>query len=58
MDNPQKKDPAGDGDARMELPVGVIEGDRIQIFKGLSIGDHLIVSGHTEVEEGMKVEVK
>ena len=40
------------------VAVGVIEGDRIQIIKGLSIGDHLIVSGHTEVEEGMKVEVK
>ena len=38
--------------------IGVIEGDRVQITKGLGVGDHLIVSGHTEVEEGMRVEVK
>ncbi len=40
------------------VDIGVIEGDRVQITKGLNVGDHLIVSGHTEVEEGMKVEVK
>jgi membrane fusion protein (multidrug efflux system) len=38
--------------------IGVIEGDRVQITRGLNVGDHLIVSGHTEVEEGMRVEVK
>jgi membrane fusion protein (multidrug efflux system) len=36
----------------------VIEGDRVQITSGLEVGDHLIVKGHTEVEDGMKVTVK
>ncbi len=40
------------------VSIGVIEGDRIQITKGLEPGDHLIVTGQTEVEEGMKVQVK
>jgi membrane fusion protein (multidrug efflux system) len=40
------------------ISVGVIEGDRVQVTKGLEIGDHLIVKGHTEVEDGMKVTVK
>jgi membrane fusion protein (multidrug efflux system) len=37
------------------ISIGVIEGDRIQITSGLEAGDHLIVKGHTEVEDGMKV---
>ena len=37
------------------ISIGVIEGDRIQITSGLDFGDHLIVKGHTEVEDGMKV---
>ena len=37
------------------ISIGVIEGDRIQITRGLEAGDHLIVRGHTEVEDGMKV---
>ena len=37
------------------ISVGVIEGDRVQITGGLEAGDHLIVKGHTEVEDGMKV---
>ena len=37
------------------ISIGVIEGDRIQITGGLEFGDHLIVKGHTEVEDGMKV---
>ena len=40
------------------ISIGVIEGDRVQITSGLNIGDHLIVKGHTEVEDGMKVIVK
>jgi membrane fusion protein (multidrug efflux system) len=40
------------------ISIGVIEGDRVQITKGLNVGDHLIVKGHTEVEDGMKVIVK
>jgi hypothetical protein len=27
----------------------------VQITSGLEAGDHLIVKGHTEVEDGMKV---
>lgn len=40
------------------ISIGVIEGDRVQITSGLKAGDHLIVKGHTEVEDGMKVIVK
>ena len=40
------------------ISIGVIEGDRVQITSGLKAGDHLIVKGHTEVEDGMKVVVK
>ena len=40
------------------ISIGVIEGDRVQITSGLDIGDHLIVKGHTEVEDGMKVIIK
>ena len=38
--------------------IGVIEGDRVQITSGLNPGDHLIVKGQTEVEDGMKVRVQ
>ena len=37
------------------ITIGVIEKDRVQITSGLEIGDRLIVKGHKEVEEGMKV---
>jgi len=40
------------------VSIGVIEGDRVQITDGLNPGDHLIVRGQTEVEDGMKVSVK
>ena len=40
------------------ISIGVIEGDRVQITSGLKVGDHLIVKGQTEVEDGMKVIVK
>jgi len=40
------------------ISIGVIEGDRVQITSGLNIGDRLIVKGHTEVEDGLKVIVK
>ena len=40
------------------VSIGVIEGDRVQITSGLNPGDHLIVKGHTEVEDGMKVSVQ
>ncbi|RJR51562.1 MAG: efflux RND transporter periplasmic adaptor subunit [Desulfobacteraceae bacterium] len=40
------------------VSLGVIEGDRIQITKGLNPGDRLVVAGQTFVEEGMKVQVQ
>jgi len=40
------------------VSIGVIVGDRVQITSGLNPGDHLIVKGHTEVEDGMKVSVQ
>ena len=40
------------------ISIGVIVGDRVQITGGLNVGDHLIVKGHTEVEDGMKVTAK
>ena len=40
------------------VSIGVIDSDRVQITKGLNPGDHLIVKGHTEVEDGMKVSVQ
>jgi membrane fusion protein (multidrug efflux system) len=47
------------GVARAVLPeFGVIEGDRVEVVSGLEPGDHLIVSGQTMVEEGVKVTVR
>ena len=40
------------------VSIGVIEGDRVQITQGLEAGDQVIVSGQTEVEEGMQVQVQ
>jgi membrane fusion protein (multidrug efflux system) len=40
------------------VSIGVIKGDRVQITAGLEDGDHVIVSGQTEVEEGMQVQVR
>ena len=40
------------------VSIGVMEGDRVQITSGLEIGDHLIVTGQRDVEEGMKVQVQ
>jgi membrane fusion protein (multidrug efflux system) len=48
-----------DGKAQSRtVVIGVIEGDRVQITSGLKAGDHLIVRGQTEVEDGMKVRVQ
>lgn len=47
---------AKDGVAESRVvSIGVIEADRVQITSGLDVGDHLIVRGHTEVEDGMQV---
>ncbi|MFC1883140.1 efflux RND transporter periplasmic adaptor subunit [Thermodesulfobacteriota bacterium] len=40
------------------VTIGVIEQERVQITTGLKEGDHLIVKGQTEVEEGIKVQVQ
>ncbi len=40
------------------VSIGVIEGDRVQITQGLEVGDHVIVNGQTEVEEGMQVQAQ
>jgi membrane fusion protein (multidrug efflux system) len=40
------------------VSIGIIEGDRVQITKGLEPGDRLIVTGQKEVEEGIKVQAK
>jgi membrane fusion protein (multidrug efflux system) len=40
------------------VSIGVIEGDRIQITRGLNPGDRLVVAGQTFVEEGMRVHVQ
>lgn len=40
------------------VSIGVIEGGRIQITEGLEVGDHVIVNGQTEVEEGMQVQIQ
>ena len=37
------------------IEIGVIEGNRAQVLKGLKPGEKLIVAGHTMVEDGMKV---
>lgn len=40
------------------IEIGVISDDRVQVTKGLNTGDRLIVSGHTMVEDGTKVDVQ
>jgi len=40
------------------VTIGIIHQDVVQIVSGLEAGDHLVVTGQTEVEEGMKVVVK
>lgn len=40
------------------IKIGVIQEDRVQITEGLQAGDHLIVVGQHEVEEGTKVSVQ
>ena len=40
------------------VDIGIIEGDHVQITSGLNPGDHLIVKGQTEVEDGMRVRVQ
>lgn len=40
------------------ISVGILEGDRVQITHGLQPGDRVIVAGHMDVEEGMRVQVQ
>lgn len=45
-----------DGVAQVRtIEIGVIEGNRAQITKGLKAGEKLITAGHTMVEDGTKV---
>lgn len=47
-----------DGVARARtVKIGVIARDKVQITEGLKPGDHLIVTGQTEVEEGAQVKL-
>lgn len=44
--------------ARMRpIEVGVLEGSRVQVTKGVSAGEHLIVAGHRDVRDGDSVTV-
>lgn len=48
-----------DGVARSRsIEIGVIQRDRVQIVKGLSPGDRVIVTGQNNVEDGIAVEVR
>jgi membrane fusion protein (multidrug efflux system) len=48
-----------DGRAQSRVvQLGIIDGDRIQVLEGLEPGDHLIVTGQTQVEDGIKVVVQ
>lgn len=38
--------------------IGVIEGDRVQITRGLEPGDRLIVKGQRDIEEGTRVRIQ
>jgi membrane fusion protein (multidrug efflux system) len=40
------------------VSLGIIEKDRVQITDGLYEGEHLIVTGQSKVEEGMRVQVQ
>ena len=40
------------------VSIGIIEGDRVQITKGLKAGDRLIVEGQAAIEEGIRVQVQ
>lgn len=40
------------------VSIGVIERDKVQILEGLEKGDHLIVTGQSTLEEGMRVKVR
>lgn len=42
---------------RREVTLGVIKGTRVQITKGLSKGDQLIVKGHRRVGPGQKINI-
>jgi membrane fusion protein (multidrug efflux system) len=47
-----------DGIARSRtVSLGIIDGDRVQITQGLEPGDRLIVTGQTQVEDGIRVQV-
>ncbi len=46
------------GKARVQIvELGILDGWRIQIRSGLKPGDHVIVVGHRDIDEGQKVKV-
>ena len=50
---------AADGRASARtVTLGAIDGDRIQVLDGLSVGEKVIVAGHDSVEDGMEVVVR
>lgn len=40
------------------VELGVIDEERVQVLSGLGVGENLIVKGHTDVEDGMKVALR
>ncbi len=48
-----------DGKAQARtVSLGVLEQERVQLTDGVKLGENLIVSGQTEVEDGMRVQVQ
>jgi len=41
-----------------KVEFGIIERDRVQIISGLNIGENLVVEGQSNLEEGVKVQVR
>ncbi len=39
------------------IQIGIITGDRVQVVSGLKRGEKVIVSGHTEVAEGVAIDI-
>lgn len=43
--------------AKRPVKIGIMEKWLVEISEGLKVGDHLLVEGHREVEEGQKVKI-
>lgn len=42
---------------RKDVSIGIMENWMVEVVEGLSSGDHLIVEGHRDVEDGQKIKV-